>query len=473
MNSDTLIRQLAEADDYAPEHDLPDTARTSTVALTEIRRRIDMDAKELTKPVTPDRPPRRTWLVAVAAAAAVIVIVGAAVILTGGSDDVAPATTPSTTIEGSPSTTLGGGDDTTDQATTTTAFVQPELDDDAVAYVQGLVDDLNAGDSESAAARIFSAGTFEGQDASADSQIDNRPRAAGRLAVWTELDSVVELIDCATLTDGGTRCEIARSSSFDHSSPDPELAMVQVRFDDSGALAFMRMMPVPGAWNTPYMAFERWIEDNYPELWSTIFFDFSDPARTAELTREYYPLWQEATRIQSELTDRDAAFVAEYERIVNSGDRDAFVALFAPGAGRLWSAENPIVILAERLADEMTGLLVRETTTSLDECRSIGSSVRCTVEFSGPVEQALYGGPLSGPYSFLLTDDGLIEEIRGNDGSFAPALEAGGRFLSWMRDEHPDVYAQMVPIGSRELLAESDAELWLEWAPRWAEAGRP
>lgn len=78
MNSDTLIRQLAEADVYAPDHDLPDSARTSTVALTEIRRRIDMDAKELTRPVEPEPPQRhRGWLVGVASFAVVLLVVAA------------------------------------------------------------------------------------------------------------------------------------------------------------------------------------------------------------------------------------------------------------------------------------------------------------------------------------------------------------------------------------------------------------
>lgn len=286
MNGDTLIRQLAEADDYAPEHDLPETARASTVALAEIRRRIDMDAKELTKPVTPDRPPRRPWLVAVAAAATVIVLVGALTLLIGPSDDITPATAPSTTLPASPSTTMDGA---------------------------------------------------EGLSA-----------------------------------------------------------------------------------------------------------------------------------------ERASAFATEYQRVLDQGSRDEFIALFAPGAGRLWTIENPSLTSVDRLADEMVALRARNTSTVLSNCRPLATSVRCEMTFSGPVERALVGGDITMPMNFELDDAGLIIEVRTDFGFItSPAGMAAGRFLNWMELEHPDVYAQMVPKGQVALYADRDAEIWREWAPIWAEAGRP
>jgi hypothetical protein len=61
--------------------------------------------------------------------------------------------------------------------------------------------------------------------------------------VWTAFESEVELIECSTLTNGTTRREIARTSPHDYSSPDPELATLQVRLDDTGEPAYMRFTP--------------------------------------------------------------------------------------------------------------------------------------------------------------------------------------------------------------------------------------
>lgn len=256
-----------------------------------------MDAKELTQPVSPDRPPQRPWLVAVAAAAVVMLVVGAIAVIGGSGDDV--ATTPTTTLGPTlePTTTAVPSTTTTSvgPSTTTTTIGEPELNEAEAAYVQALVDELNAGDQEAVAARIESAATFEGPDSAGDGQIDDRSRTVGRWAVWTELDSAIELIECTTLSTGGTRCEFARSSPFDFSSPDPEVSIVQVRLDDSGALAYMRTAPVTGAWNTTYLAFEGWVNENHPEQYMTMFFNFSNPAETADLFRAYYPQFLEET----------------------------------------------------------------------------------------------------------------------------------------------------------------------------------
>ncbi|MGI9529347.1 MAG: nuclear transport factor 2 family protein, partial [Acidimicrobiia bacterium] len=138
MNSDTMIRQLAEGDIYAPEHDLPETARTSTVALTEIRRRIDMmDAKELTKPVEQEPKRRSGWLVAATAFGGVVLVVGLiAVINSGDANESTATTTPAS--ETLPTTTQAV------QATTTTvdasAVTAAEL-----ALVDAFVEAWNSG----------------------------------------------------------------------------------------------------------------------------------------------------------------------------------------------------------------------------------------------------------------------------------------------------------------------------------------
>lgn len=124
MNSDTLLRQIAEADIYGPEHELSESARTSTVALTEIRRRIDtMDAKELTKPVEQEQKPRSGWLVAAVAFAAIVVVAGVAALLTR-SEPVEPATTTPSSTTASPSTTVAPAD-AAEVTSTTIAEVAP------------------------------------------------------------------------------------------------------------------------------------------------------------------------------------------------------------------------------------------------------------------------------------------------------------------------------------------------------------
>ena len=426
----------------------------SAVLLLARTRSADMDAKELTRPVEPDEEPKRSGLLvaAVAFAAVVTVIAGIAIVFNSTTDDVAPATTPSTTIS--------------DGAPTTTPVAPQGLDAEAVGVVEAMVADLNAGDVDAVATRILAADSFE--TLSLGELADDRTGAIGRYAYWVAVDSSVEVAECSTFSNGTTRCEIARTSPLDYSSPDPELSSIQVRLAEDGTLAFLRQEPTVGAWSARYDGFSRWIGENHQDVFAQLFSDFSDPERSATLMGEYFSLWE------GELSEVQSAFVSEYVRILSEGESDAFVGLFIPGGGRLWNVQNPIVIKAERLAEEMLALRARQTVTTLSECRSLGSAVQCTIEYSGPVEDALYGGPISAPYTFRLSNDGLIEEIRFNDGSIrAATFEAGGRFLSWMQDEHSDVYTQMAAIGNRELLAESDAELWLEWAPRWAEAGRP
>lgn len=98
MNSDTVIRQLAEADAFAPELDLPESARPSSVALSQIRRSMNMDAKQLTRTPESKQRKQRGWLVALGAAAVVIVVAGLAIAFSRIGGETPPATTPSTTV---------------------------------------------------------------------------------------------------------------------------------------------------------------------------------------------------------------------------------------------------------------------------------------------------------------------------------------------------------------------------------------
>jgi hypothetical protein len=64
-----------------------------------------MDVKETMRPVEPEAPRRRGWLIAAVAFAAVVVVVGAAALLLRPTGGAAPATTPPTTEAAAPTTT--------------------------------------------------------------------------------------------------------------------------------------------------------------------------------------------------------------------------------------------------------------------------------------------------------------------------------------------------------------------------------
>ena len=252
-------------------------------------RSTDMDVKEMTTPVTPDEKRSRGWLIAVAAAAVVVIVVGAVLLLSGGTDDVAPATTPSTTLDASPTTTLGAADQTPttiagQESPTTTAFVPPELDAEAAAVVEGIVAAINAGDAEAAIAPVL--GADEVSSTAQGLETDQRNYIAGRWAYYVEIEST-------TTTAGLTRCDIARVSPFDFSSPDPELSVIQLRLTGD-RVAYMKVEPVPGAWGGTEIAFGNWIRETHPEAFTPLVVDFSDPQRSAELMRQYYPEWLES-----------------------------------------------------------------------------------------------------------------------------------------------------------------------------------
>jgi hypothetical protein len=240
----------------------------------------DMDIKEMTTPVTPDEKPGRGWLVAVGAAAVVLLAVGAVLFLSGGTDDVPSATAPSTTLDASTETTVASADG---------AATVPALDTEAAAVVEGMVAAINAGDAESAVEPILEAGEYV-SSRSAPEGSNARAAVAGRWAYWAEIESRIEVLGCAPTTSGMTRCELARTSPFDYSSPDPELFTIQVRLAD-GRVAFMVQEPVVGAWTATELAFNTWVFENHRDIGAQMFVDFSDPQRSADLMRQYYPEW--------------------------------------------------------------------------------------------------------------------------------------------------------------------------------------
>lgn len=168
-------------------------------------------------------------------------------------------------------------------------------------------------------------------------------------------------------------------------------------------------------------------------------------------------------------------FVKAYEEAFNSGDSAAFVALFAPGAFRIKPPfPSAVQVPIESLAFEMVNLHSQRTTVSLEECVAAPSGVLCFTVRSGPVHEAFGLRSLTTRDTYLLDEEGRVREIRMIFGSNHDSRES--QFRQWMESEHPEVYARMVPLtdmGSPELFAYQDAPLVLEWAPIWADLGRP
>jgi hypothetical protein len=108
MSLETAFQQLREANPVPDPQLLTDGSVDFDGLLAATRQRsMEMQTIEQTTPETPQKPPRRPWLIAVAAAAAVILIGALLVIpnLGGGSSDVVDEEPPAPTTSVAPPTT--------------------------------------------------------------------------------------------------------------------------------------------------------------------------------------------------------------------------------------------------------------------------------------------------------------------------------------------------------------------------------
>lgn len=268
MNRDTLIRQLAEADVYAPDHELPETARTSMVALTEIRRRIDMETKESTRAVNREDRRRPGWIVAVAVAAIVIVVGGAALLLLNrNTGDATPATTPTTppTTEAPTPTTepLPESDAATStSAPSSTTTTVPVLDLEAEAFINEYADLFNSGEPQAAADMVVVAGQW---DAPGDTNEEREHNTRVFLQIGSDLGTQITVDDCRTLSSGVTQCRLSRSAAeIEPHYPHPETTLLKVRFAEDGSLAYAGTTAIQSdPWWEPSTAFGEWALANY------------------------------------------------------------------------------------------------------------------------------------------------------------------------------------------------------------------
>lgn len=258
-----------------------------------------MDVQELTKPAERESGGRRGWVVAALAFGAVIFAVGLSVILAQRqTDDVPPATTPPTTeavastTEAAPTTTVASEE----PAPTTTAA--PTVDVEALAFVEGLLNELTAGDIEAAVARFPEAMTFQSRLFGIDVV---RPWVTYMVA----MDSAFELEDCRPVLGGTTRCIWQRTGVDEPYHPLRERMSYQVRLED-GVAVYAQVNHEKDAWWDTEVAFAEWLLETDPEAANAIYSIqtaddlvvvtaplFSDGTREAEIKKQYVQAWRD------------------------------------------------------------------------------------------------------------------------------------------------------------------------------------
>jgi hypothetical protein len=169
------------------------------------------------------------------------------------------------------------------------------------------------------------------------------------------------------------------------------------------------------------------------------------------------------------MSDEQAATLAAYETTWNDGEWDAFRALFAPSA-TLEDSMFGVLSDVDLIVTWSTYRQAMEVEFSIDGCAPSGETVACAAEFDGVVPIAMNTVPWRDRYAFSF-EDGLITHIKVTcvicwDGN------ADARLTAWV-DTVDDSAVTVLGFGYNLVLTEEKAAAWLEWAPKWQEAGRP
>lgn len=167
------------------------------------------------------------------------------------------------------------------------------------------------------------------------------------------------------------------------------------------------------------------------------------------------------------MTGETEAILSMYEEAFANGDAVAFRALFNEGARRVDQQNPGLNVSLDQMVDEMSWLNVQHSMLEImiDECVATSYGARCDFVYSGPVETAMYGLPIDMSYG-LTIENGRISEISERCDLIAcrPQLDV----IEWVQERYGVNLVDRWPV-----LAGDQAELWLEYAPLWAEAGRP
>jgi hypothetical protein len=254
----------------------------------------NVDVQELTKPVEPPKKKQfNGWFIAAAAFAVVILVVGAAMLLASPADELPPATTPPTTEAAPPTTAAAVIEEAVPTTVAIAEEVAPVVDPASLAFAEGLIADLNAGDVDGAVARFPDTMTFR-------SDFFTLPVIPGWFAFNDALESTYELGECKTITGGVTRCEWFRTSEHDPYYPEAEHVIYQFRLED-GVPAFTMVTHQKAGWWDTEIHFMNWMGENHGEEAIVLYrFPssssggpiFLSPQEAADLKKEYVPLWR-------------------------------------------------------------------------------------------------------------------------------------------------------------------------------------
>jgi hypothetical protein len=169
-------------------------------------------------------------------------------------------------------------------------------------------------------------------------------------------------------------------------------------------------------------------------------------------------------------SEESLAAIAAYEAAWNAGNEDALRALLAADATLEDSTFGNVLDEVDEIVAWSVNRLAMEVEFTIDGCASSGEAVKCTAEFDGPVMIALALVPWRDNYTFSF-EDGLITNMKVVcivcwDGT------ADNRVLDWVKEVDPTAWDASY-WGSNVVQAPEKAAFWLEWAPKWEEAGRP
>ncbi len=170
-----------------------------------------------------------------------------------------------------------------------------------------------------------------------------------------------------------------------------------------------------------------------------------------------------------ELTAELLSLAAEYEKAFNEGDEAGLSALLSESFGPyqpafLWD----LTMSREDFLAYNQLVHLRGGELSIEGCKATDYGMRCEFVHSGPVEVAVYGAPWR-VNNAIHVEDGRIAGIESQIVAW-PHIDLQDAVIAWVKTINPDDGAKM---GRLDPGTEEDAPLWLEYAPRWVEAGRP
>lgn len=441
---------------------LTDDELTALLLLAESRS-TDMDVKELVTPVEPEPPRQRGWLMAAASFALILLIVGATIVV-GGSDAAAPPA-----AEDAAPTATAVSPTTTPAAVIDESAVAPEVQEVLDAFLLA----VNSGD-EAAVSSLIAPG-FEYTQS--DGEFPKREWWSGSLAYLALEGATFSFEECRSDGNGAVCTESWNGEVLDAVYPFAWTMRNTYTIYD-GLILAVDSVQLSGPSNV-WVAREQtseWVKSFDAENGSAM--EHTGPgAKTAEqaaLWAHYAPIWIDQGRPAPGVGDFAEAMliVNRLEQAMNSGDTVAIAALLAsgfttsdPDGTSALTSDEWIPFLAFNAAEDVQ--------YRFSQCEPRSSRISCTVDWSGPVLAAVHPWPWQTEMSIAVAS-GLVTSIEERPLS-VPTDETAVRLemVEWFESQDPEAAAAILETEGLLYNNLEAAETFLEWAPKWVEAGRP